>query len=66
MSKVVTLTPGELLGYSPSVFQKEFHRVRREQTYTNLLAHRRWGKTEACLAELISGCLTCPLPLRKA
>lgn len=58
--KTVEFSPGELLGYAPSEFQREFHRVRREQTYTVFLAHRRFGKTEACLAELITGCLTCP------
>lgn len=62
MVKQATYTPGELLGYQPTVFQKEFHQARREQTYTTLLAHRRFGKTEACLAELITGCLMCPLP----
>jgi len=62
MVKEVTFSPGELIGYRPTVFQSEFHRVRRKQTYTTLLAHRRFGKTEACLAELVTGCLTCPLP----
>jgi hypothetical protein len=62
MTKEVSFTPGELMGYTPSVFQREFHKVRREQTYTTFVAHRRFGKTEACLAELITGCLTCPLP----
>lgn len=62
MIKEVQYTPGALLGYTPSVFQREFHKVRRQQTYTVFVAHRRFGKTEACLAELINGCLTCPLP----
>lgn len=62
MTKTVSYTPGELIGYVPSEFQREFHRVRREQAYTVFVAHRRFGKTEACLAELITGCLTCPLP----
>lgn len=62
MAKEVTYTPGQLIGYKPTEFQSEFHRVRRQQTYTTLLAHRRFGKTEACLAELVTGCLTCPLP----
>lgn len=62
MTKTVSYTPGELLGYTPSVFQREFHKTRRQQTYTTFVAHRRFGKTEACLAELITGCLTCPLP----
>lgn len=62
MTKTVSYTPGALLGYTPSEFQREFHKVRREQTYTTFVAHRRFGKTEACLAELITGCLTCPLP----
>lgn len=62
MIKEVSYTPGALLGYTPSVFQREFHKVRRQQTYTVFVAHRRFGKTEACLAELINGCLTCPLP----
>lgn len=62
MTKSAEFTPGKLMGYSPSIFQRELHRVRRQQTYTNLLAHRRWGKTECCLAELINGCMTCPLP----
>ena len=62
MIKQVEFTPGKLLGYEPSVFQRELHKARRQQTYTTFVAHRRFGKTEACLAELITGCLTCPLP----
>ena len=62
MTKEAEFTPGALLGYTPSVFQREFHKARRQQTYTVFVAHRRFGKTEACLAELITGCLTCPLP----
>lgn len=58
----VTYTPGELIGYEPTEFQREFHRVRRQQMYTTFLAHRRFGKTEACLAELVTGCLMCPKP----
>lgn len=61
-TKTVTLTPGELIGYKPTAFQRDFHRIRRQQTYTTFVAHRRFGKTEACLAELIIGCLTCKLP----
>ena len=49
----------ELFGYRPTEFQKEFHRVRRMQAYTTLVAHRRFGKTEAVLLELVEGALTC-------
>lgn len=62
MVKTATFTPGELIGYQPTSFQRRFHEVRRAQTYTTFVAHRRFGKTEACLAELVTGCLTCPLP----
>lgn len=62
MVKTATFTPGELIGYQPTSFQRRFHEVRRAQTYTTFVAHRRFGKTEACLAELVAGCLTCPLP----
>ena len=62
MVKTATFTPGELIGYRPTSFQRRFHEVRRAQTYTTFVAHRRFGKTEACLAELVTGCLTCPLP----
>jgi hypothetical protein len=60
MARTVETTTGGLIGYSPTEYQREFHRVRKSHAYTVFLAHRRFGKTEACLAELISGCLTCP------
>ena len=50
----------DLFGYHPTEFQAEFHRFRRRQPYTTLVAHRRFGKTEANLIELLEGCLTCP------
>lgn len=60
--RLVTLSPCEFLGYRPTKFQREFHVTRRRQTYTTFVAHRRFGKTEGCLAELIDGCLRCPKP----
>lgn len=62
MINAVSFTPGALMGYAPTEFQREFHKTRRAQPYTVFVAHRRFGKTEACLAELITGCLTCKLP----
>ncbi len=49
----------ELFGYLPTEFQREFHRIRRLQAHTTLVAHRRFGKTEGILVELLEGCITC-------
>ena len=65
MAKVIqkNLTVQELFGYQPSIFQKEFHKFRPNQPYTTLVAHRRWGKTEGCLMEMLDGAIRCPLRL---
>lgn len=58
-TKRINLTIQELFGYNPSVYQREVHKFRKMQPYTTLVAHRRFGKTELGLMELLQGALMC-------
>jgi hypothetical protein len=49
------------LGYRPREWQRQCHLARRR--FTVLALHRRAGKTELALAELIDKALRCPLEL---
>lgn len=49
------------LGYRPRQWQRECHRQRRR--FTVLALHRRAGKTELALRELLDKALRCPLDL---
>ena len=49
------------LGYRPRAWQTECHRNRRR--FTVLMLHRRAGKTELALMELVHAALRCKLPL---
>lgn len=49
------------LGYRPRAWQRECHMQRKR--FTVLALHRRAGKTELALAELIDKALRCPLEL---
>lgn len=49
------------LAYQPRAWQRECHKRRRR--FTVLAVHRRAGKTELALMELIKGALTCGLRL---
>lgn len=57
--KKIDITLKELFEYNPTVFQTEVHRQRQLVQYLTLVAHRRFGKTECGLLELLSGALTC-------
>ena len=48
------------IDYAPRVQMLAFHD--RVQRWGVIVAHRRFGKTVACINELIKGALTCPLP----
>jgi Terminase large subunit, T4likevirus-type, N-terminal len=49
------------LGYRPRAWQRECHRQRKR--FTVLALHRRAGKTELALRELLDKALRCPLDL---
>ncbi len=49
-----------VIPYAPRPEFLEFHL--RKQRWAAIVAHRRAGKTVACVNELIKGALTCPLP----
>ena len=49
-----------VIPYSPRDVFAPFHE--RKERWACIAAHRRAGKTVACINELIKGALTCPLP----
>jgi len=49
-----------VIPYSPRSQFLPFHN--RKQRFACIVAHRRAGKTVACINELIKGALSCPLP----
>lgn len=53
------LTIREIFGYEPTVYQEQVHVARLLQPYLTLVAHRRFGKTECGLMELLTGAFTC-------
>ena len=57
--KNVNISVQELFEYTPSMYQREVHKFRKLQPYTTLVAHRRFGKTECGLMELLDGALRC-------
>jgi hypothetical protein len=46
--------------YTPRAQFRDFHR--RKERWACIVAHRRAGKTVACINDLIRSALTCPLP----
>lgn len=49
-----------VIPYTPRIQFQPFHN--RKKRWGVIVAHRRAGKTVACINELIKGALTCPLP----
>jgi len=49
----------DFFGYHPHEFQKEFHRRRALTQFLTLVAHRRYGKTEGAIMELLVGAMQC-------